>query len=148
MRAPQSLYEYGPIAWFWRALLFPALGGGALMLAIAMRDLALAPVGVALPLILPSLFFGMAVATRVDRDEDQLLVRTLLFWRRRIDLERLGRPIFRQVAQSWYGPFHAPRVWILVRGGLPIYLDLLTKRLDKDALARVLNGRQQRQRKD
>lgn len=140
MNAPRRIYAYGPLAWIWRALIFPALGASALVLFVAGRELNFTLVLVALPLLIPSVFFGTAVATTVHRDGNTLLVRTLLFQLRRIDITSLGKPVRRELAQNWDGAFHAPRMWIPVKGGIPVYLDLLTNTIDRNALAAVLRA--------
>ncbi len=76
---------------------------------------------VAAVFLAPALFFGMTLAVRVDcMGEDDLRVSTLLFWRRQICRRELAY-------QDEYGIIYAPRVWVSVRGRLPIYFDLLGK---------------------
>jgi hypothetical protein len=59
------LYRYGPVAWVWRALGALALGGGALLVALALRHGEWWLVALALPLILPVLVLFPMVAVRI-----------------------------------------------------------------------------------
>ena len=121
-----TLYRYGALAWIWRVLIAAALagGGGLALLAVRFADPGL--LLIALPLVAPALFFGAVLVVQVDRRSDTSLhVQTLIFWRRRLDSTRLGTPRLRQMAQAEFGAIHAPRVWIPVRGALPLYIDLL-----------------------
>ncbi len=128
------LYRYGPIAWVWRALMIPALAAGAYCAVLATIQLEPILVVVAAPLALPALYLGRVVAVRIERLEDgDLLVRTLLFQRRRLARSDLGAPRLRQFAQGDVGQFYAPRAWIPVRDRLPIYLDLLAHIPDRSA---------------
>jgi hypothetical protein len=136
------LYRYGWIAWIWRILIFGALGGaGALIWAGGPAEPT--PYLVAAPIVLPALFFGHVVATGIVRLPDGTLVVTnLLFLRRRMVRASLGRPRKRPWAQTLYGRIHAPTVWIPVRGGLPVYLDLLGEIPDRPALANMFRMKQ------
>ncbi len=121
-----TLYRYGAIAWVWRLMIAVALlgGGGAVLLGLQLAAPALVLFG--LVLVAPALFFGAVLVVQVDRRADASLeVKTLIFWRRRIEGARLGAPRVRQNAQNDWGPIYAPRVWIPVRGALPLYIDLL-----------------------
>lgn len=121
-----TLYRYGAMAWIWRVVIAAALtgGGGLALLAVRFADPGL--LLIALPLIAPALFFGAVLVVQVDRQSDtSLRIQTLLFWRRRLDVARLGAPRLREMAQGDMLSVYAPRVWIPVRGSLPLYLDLL-----------------------
>ena len=128
-----TLYRYGPIAWFWRAII-------ALGLLAGMACIAAGVVVPAIPIVVPALFFGLVVVVRVDRIGDALDVRTLL-WRRYVPRARLGSARRREYAQSEAGPIHAPRLWVPVRGGLPLYFDLLASIPDRGAFEAALRGR-------
>ncbi|MEZ4425838.1 MAG: hypothetical protein R3E98_20755 [Gemmatimonadota bacterium] len=135
---PRTLYRYGALAWVWRAFLLGGLGGVVLLVGLALRSGASWPLGVAVPLALPLVLAGV-VAVRIDRQEDgRLAVTTLSGWRRRIARERLGRPRVRRSAQGTLTRFDAPRAWIPVRGGLPLYVDLLADIPDRTALRDAL----------
>ncbi len=126
MPSPTTIYRYGPAAWLWRALLAAALAGGALLLWLGAREASAALVAIAAILLAPSLFFGFAVAALVRTLGDgRVEVRTLLLVRRRIPRERLGAPRLRERYESEQGPMYAPRLWVPVRGSVPVYLDLL-----------------------
>jgi len=114
------------MAWIWRVMIAAALtgGGGLALLAVQFADPGL--LLIALPLVAPALFFGAVLVVQVDRHPDSSLrVQTLVFWRRRLDAARLGAPRVREMAQDDMLSVYAPRVWIPVRGSLPLYLDLL-----------------------
>lgn len=103
-----------------------------MLVMVGIRDSMPVPFLVAAPLLMPALFFGAAVAVRVDRPgEEEIVVSTLIFWRRRIPLKRLGVARLRTHAQGDMGPMWAPALWIPVKGGLPLYLDLLAKIPDR-----------------
>lgn len=119
------LYRYGALAWFWRLLIALALTAGAALLGFAVHFRSPAFVAMALPLVAPALFFGWVLATAIERREEQLRVSTLLFAVRRIPLDRLGRPRLRLRATAVTHQVDAPRLWVPVRGRLPVYIDLL-----------------------
>jgi len=121
-----ALYRYGAMAWIWRVVIAAALigGGGVALLAVQSADPGL--LIFTLILVAPALFFGAVFVVQVDRHADtSLAVQTLIFWRRRLDGARLRTPRLRQMAQADSRPIYAPRVWIPVRGSLPLYIDLL-----------------------
>ena len=120
-----TIYHYGRAAWVWRALIALGLAAGLPLMAVAVRDLALAPLLTALPLVGPSLYFGHVLAVRIDLDGDVLRIWTLGFWRRTITRDRIRPAFVRNHAQGHSGPFYAPRSFVPVRGGLAIYVDLL-----------------------
>ena len=135
-----ALYRYGALAWFWRGLIaLGGLGGGALSVA-AVRGAAPELVLIAAPLLVPGLFFGCVVATRVDRVGDTLCVVTLLGWRRRVRIDHLGVPRRKTFAYGEGARIHAPRLWQPVRGGLPVYLDLLATIPDRRSFERVFGA--------
>lgn len=133
-----TIYRYGAIAWIWRVLMAGAgtAGAGLLILALRFND----PwfVAMALPLLAPTLALGWMVATRIDVRGDRLEVRTLGFVPRRIAISRLGKPHLRLTAALTYRQISAPRLWIPVRGGLPVYVDLLAEIPDLDAFTRIV----------
>lgn len=134
------LYRYGALAWFWRGLIgLGGLGGVALLLA-AVREAAPVLLLVAAPLLVPGLFFGCVVATWIDREGGTLRVGTLLGWRRRVRIDRLGVPKRRTFAYGHGHRIHAPRLWQPVRGGVPIYLDLLAAIPDRRAFEQVFGA--------
>ena len=136
------LYIYGPLAWVWRLLILFGfmLGAGALWASIAMSSAVL--VMGAFALLGPALFFGMVVAVRAEQVEDgALIVRTLLFVSRRVGPAGLGPPRVRIWYESLPGPLHAPRVWVPVKGGPPLYFDLLAHIPDRPALLAALGLR-------
>jgi hypothetical protein len=122
MPEPTTIYRYGLLAWLWRgmiALLLAAVGG--LLLADGIRAIIYAVI-----LLAPALFFGLTVATRVDRIGDgQVCVWTLIFWRRRIPHKKFGTSKMRRVYRGKAASLQAPAAWVTVRGSLPVYLDLL-----------------------
>jgi hypothetical protein len=131
------MFRYGPMAWFWRLLIGIALVGGSVAVVAAIRQEAPSLLLFASPLLLPALFFGAVVVTRIDALEGgDVAVRTLLLPRRIIRRERLGRPRVRQRVQSDAGgSMYAPRAWVPVAGGLPLYFDLLAEIPDRRAFA-------------
>ena len=132
-----TLYEYGPAAWLWRLAIAVFLTLASVFLFVGLFNPFLL-LG-ALALIAPAIFFGLTVVVRCDRwEEDGLDVRTLLFVRRRIPRDRLGVPRVRRTYQSLHGNLSAPRVWVPVRGELPIYFDLLGRMPDRQALLAAL----------
>lgn len=132
-----TIYRYGGLAWFWRILCLFALAGGGLCLFAAVRFGSWAFVGMAVPLLLPPLALGGVVATRVELDGDVVRVHTLALVRRTVHRSALGRPRARRKATALFTQVHAPRVWIPVRGGLPLYLDLLADVPDPQTFRRV-----------
>lgn len=134
MSAERTLYRYGPLAWVWRVLIAFFLLGGFGSLAGVVRTGELWLVVSALVLLAPALFFGFVVAVRVDHaGEDTIIVRTLLFWSRRIRQDELRSSRVRERYEGEFGPIHAPRSWVPVKGSLPIYLDLLAHIPDQRA---------------
>jgi len=131
------LYRYGALAWFWRVLIFGALVAGCACVALGWRSAAPVLYIIAATLLAPALFFGLTVATHIDRSDDgAMMVRSLLFTRRTIQREQLGAPRVRQYAQSSdVGQVYAPRVWVPVKGGLPVYIDLLARIPDRGTFA-------------
>lgn len=120
-----TIYDYGRAAWVWRALIAVGLAAGLPLVAVAVRDQALAPLLTAMPLLGPSLYFGYVLAVRIDLDGEVLRIWTLLFWRRTITRDRIRPAFVRSHAQGRSGPIYAPRSFVPVRGGLAIYVDLL-----------------------
>ncbi len=119
------LYQYGWIAWFWRALIAVALTASAFLLLGAVRFGSWWFVAMALPLAVPSLFFPWVLAVRIDQVAgEEIVVTNLFFLRRRIRRDALGRPRVKQTAQATVDHIAAPRAWIPVRGRSPIYVDL------------------------
>ena len=136
---PVVLYRYGALAWFWRGLIGLALlGSAALAWPVAQGDFV--ALAVALPLLLPALFFGFVVATRVERDGPELRLRTLLGLPRRVRLDQLGVPVRRAMAQATTQRIYAPRLWQPVRRRLPFYLDLLATIPDRRAFEQVFGA--------
>jgi hypothetical protein len=130
------LYEYGPLAWVWRALILVAVAAGVFSIwnGVRLDSLSLGFSGAAV--LVPALYFGTVLAAQLEREDDSVLrVHTLFFWTRRIALKRLGSVRYRQTAEGDAGSFYAPRVWIPVRSALPIYIDLLGRIADRRAFA-------------
>jgi hypothetical protein len=133
-----TLYRYGWMAWVWRPLLLLFIGGGMVNLPLVLEGELGAAVLAAI-LLAPALFFGLAVATRIDQQAaGELRVWTLIGWRRRLKSERLGVPTLRLRYQTRQGAIAAPAVWVPVRGGLPVYVDLLGEIPDRRALQQTL----------
>jgi hypothetical protein len=132
------LYRYGSLAWFWRPLILLGVAfGGASAVAAAMGGGGLLWLGAA-AMLLPALFFGFVVATRVELEDARLRVGTLLGVPRTIALSSLGGRRFSSYATADVATqVHAPRLWQFVRGSLPIYLDLLAAIPDPQAFERV-----------
>lgn len=139
---PEHLYSYGPASWFWRVLmvLFVLLAGGFMLAGgLALEPLALLGAAV---LLGPVIFFGTVVVVRARRvDDGSLDVETLLFVRRRIAANRIGVPRVRVNYENLPSNLTAPRVWVPVKGALPIYFDLLGKIPDRQAFLDALNLR-------
>ena len=134
------IYRYGPVAWVWRLLAGAGLVGGVALAVFGFREGWLAGLGIALPLVLPALVLGPMVAVRVDRLPDgRVEVRTLAFWRRRLDRGRIGTPRLKIYAQATVGGVSAPRIWVPVKGGLPIHVDLLGEIPDRKAFLAVFS---------
>ena len=83
-----TIYRYGPVAWFSRALIAGALVGGT-----------------------ASLVLGARLA------DGHVEVRTLLFWRRHVPRDHLGAPRLRQVYQGRSRAMYAPGSGFQCRGG-------------------------------
>lgn len=131
-----TIYRYGWIAWVWRVLILAGIAGGAFLVWAGFLFAQPVSYFIAAPLLLPSVFFGFVVATRIDRlDDGVLLVTTLLFKRRRIQRVDLGTPRVHFYAQATASQVYAPRSWIPVRGRWPIYLDLMAEIPDRSAFA-------------
>lgn len=134
----KTIYRYGIVAWVWRMLIALFLFGGAICLVFGVRHGEPWLLLLALVLLAPALFFGGALAVQVDRlDDGQLLVSTLLFWRRRVRPEQLRPGRLRESYENESGPIYAPRLWVRLRGRLPIYFDLLATIPDRRAFAAV-----------
>lgn len=119
------IYRYGPLAWFWRALVCAALvaSTGLLYFAVSLADVSLALV--ALPLAGPALVIPWMVAVRVERTgEEEIVVTNLLGFRRRLTRDALGAARIRRVAHGAVPTVQGPRAWVPVRSGLPLFLDL------------------------
>jgi len=129
-----TLYDYGPMAWLWRCmiLLFGALA--SLFLVGGLSPLNPLVMGGAIALLAPAVFFGTVLVVRADRgDGGGLEIQTLLFWRRRIARDRLGAPRVRIKYRTEHTDLSAPRVWVPVKGGWPLYFDLLGRIPDRPA---------------
>ncbi len=126
-----TIYQYGWAAWVWRVLIIFGVAAGGILTAVAVRDHALAPLLTALPLLVPSLYFGYVLAVRIDVDGNVLRVWTLAFARRTIALDRIRPGGVSTYAQGYSGGIYAPRAFVPVRGGLAIYVDLLATIPDK-----------------
>ncbi len=129
-----TLYRYGAIAWVWRIVILGALlaGGAAIVLGAQLASLTLIAMGSVL--VAPAWFFGAVLAVEVQHDAtDVLRIQTLLFWQRRVARGDLGIARVKRTAAGYSGPINAPRVWIPVRGALPIYIDLLGNISDRRA---------------
>lgn len=134
-----TLYKYGMLAWVWRGFIAPGLIMAAVFLAEFLASWNLWLLVGALALIAPSVFFGTVVVVRADRTNDNTLeVQTLLFYRRRIAIARLGSPVVRRKYEDVSGDFNAPRAWVPVKGGLPLYFDLLSQIPDQQAFLKAI----------
>lgn len=130
----RTIYRYGWIAWVWRGLALFGLAASALLVFAALRSASWMFIAMALPLAVPAIVLPWMLAVRIDRvGDDAIVVTNLFFVRRHVSRRALGRPRFRDTAESEGVQFHAPRAWIPVRGGLPIYVDLLAKISDERA---------------
>lgn len=135
---PMTLYRYGRAAWVWRVLILLALSGSVPLLLVGLGERSLTMLALALPLAAPALFFGAALAVRIDQRDDVLHVTTLLFVARRVPVSRILPSRILPVAQGHDGPFPAPRVWVRVERALPIYIDLLGTIPDRRRLEQTL----------
>ena len=133
------LYKYGVLAWVWRGLIAFGLllASGVLFTGLASWSLWLFVGGLAL--IAPSLFFGAVLVVQADKTVGETLeIRTLLFFRRRIELSRLGAPVVRRKYHDAVLDFDAPRAWVPVKGSLPLYFDLLGQIPDRQAFMKAV----------
>ncbi len=134
-----TLYKYGVLAWLWRLFI-----GAGVVLAVGFLTAFVAswnlwPLVGALALAAPTIFFGTVLVVRADRiNDDTLRVETLLFFRRRIAVGRLGAPSVRRKYQDEAGEFNAPRVWVPVKGALPLYFDLLGQIPERQAFLKTI----------
>lgn len=130
----RTIYRYGWIAWVWRGFSLFGLAASALLAFAALRFGDWTFVAMALPLAVPAILLPWMLAVRIDRaGDDAVVVTNLFFVRRHVPRRALGRPRLRETAESEGVRFHAPRAWIPVRGGLPIYVDLLATIPDERA---------------
>lgn len=135
------LYRYGALAWLWRILGAAALAAALGLSVLALEASSLWPLAVALPLCLPVIVLFPMVATQIawsGAEGRELRVHTLAGFVRRVERTQLAGYRFRTAATMDSGSVHAPRVWVLVRGGLPLYFDLLATIPDKRAFAAAL----------
>lgn len=136
------LYRYGPLAWVWRVLIVVGLGLGAVAGAAGLLTLNPLLLVSATALIAPALFFGLVLVVRAEQRKDgSLLVSTLLFVQREIPASRLGRPTVRVLYRTIHANFSAPRVWVPVKDGLPLYFDLLGGIPNRQALLAAIRLR-------
>jgi hypothetical protein len=126
------------LTWVWRWLILGGLIIGAVSVTMALtsaptswRRLLIGVGCAAIPLAL-----GHLVATRIDRRPDgRLKVWTLSLSWRTIDPARVGRVRYRVARVGRYGQMSdAPHLWVELRGGPPLYLDLLADIPDRRAL--------------
>lgn len=136
------MYRYGPLAWVWRGCIAfgLALGGlAAIGTVLTLNPLLLVA---ALALLGPACFFGVVLVVRVEGEPDGTLrIDTLMFVRRRISAGRVGRPTVRVKYRTLYADLTAPRVWVPVKGGLPLYVDLLGDIRDREAFFAAIHLR-------
>jgi hypothetical protein len=135
---PRLLYRYGPVAWVWRALGGLALAAGVLLAALALRHGEWALAAIALPLVVPVLVLFTMVVVHIELRNDALEVATLALWQRTVPLDHIGAHRYRETAAGEFTDLHAPRVWVRVRGSLPLHVDLMGTVLDRAALAEAL----------
>ena len=134
------IYRYGAVAWVWRLLAGAGLAGGVMLAWLTLREGSLVGLWIGLPLALPALVLAPMVAVRVDRLADgRVEVRTLAFWRRRMERRHIGTPRLKVYAQATYSGVSAPRIWVPVAGGLPIHVDLLGQIPDRGAFLKVFS---------
>lgn len=136
-----TIYAYGPMAIVWRVLIALGLVAGLVLVYVGVLQWAPWLIMVGLPLLLPALFFGLVVVVRVERFSDGSLLVTQLFGSRYLVRAELGVPRVRQFAESDAARYHAPRAWIPVRGGWPLYLDLLGDIPDRSAFVNTFRIR-------
>jgi hypothetical protein len=123
--SPRRVYEYGALAWVWRALIVLFVALASLFLVAIGGSAPLASLIGAAALIAPALFFGWVVVVSMEADEAGTLdIRTLLFIRRRIRAADLGAPRARVRYRTETYDLAAPRVWVPVKGSVPLYFDL------------------------
>lgn len=134
------IYDYGPLAWFWRALISMGIVSGGLGLTLALRHSDVLPFLVSLPLVLPAVVFSVLVAVRIRVDPQGMLsVSTLSFLRRRIPRSRLrGVKVSEWATGSHGARVLAPRAWVKVHRSLPIYLDLYARIPDRGAFLKAI----------
>ncbi|MEO0421049.1 MAG: hypothetical protein AAF184_01855 [Pseudomonadota bacterium] len=143
--APRVVYRYGALAWVWRAMIAVAIAltAGALLLDLSLGEWGVTYV--ALPMFVPAVIGGWVTVTRIEvpAGEGKVLeVRNLFGIRRRIKRRRLRGTWKRDTVYGTYGqPLPAPRLWVWVRGGMPLYLDLLAPLVDRAALQRLIATR-------
>lgn len=133
------LYKYGAMSWVWRGLIAFGLilASGFLITGLASWSFWLFVGGLAM--IAPSLFFGTVLVVQAEKTADETLeIRTLLFFRRRIELVRLGAPVVRRKYHDAVLDFDAPRAWVPVKGSLPLYFDLLGQIPDRQAFMKTV----------
>lgn len=131
-----TTYRYGAVAWVWRTLILLAIAAGGALAVLAVTRGAPVLLAVAAPLLLPALFLGLVVAVGIEPVHDgDMQVQSLLFTRRTISRAQLGRTTVRQQAQATVDTVYAPRAWVRIRGGLPVYLDLLAHIENRRAFA-------------
>jgi len=134
-----NIYKYGTLAWVWRGFIAMGVILAAIFLAASVASWSLWPFVGAVALAAPSLFFGLVVVVRADLIDGQtVLIRTLVFYPRRIALDRLGPSRIRRTYVSDSVEFDAPRVWVPVKGGLPLYFDLLGQIPDRQAFLKAI----------
>lgn len=122
---PELLYRYGPIAWLWRVLAVGGFLASASLVVLAARFGDWIFLAIAAPLALPTLVLPWMLAIQIDLvAKDEIIVTNLLFLRRRVHRDALGRPRVRHTAAGLLSQIPAPRAWIPVRRGWPIYVDL------------------------
>ncbi len=139
-----TIYRYGLLAWVWRPMAALGIVAGVGALVVAVRTGEWWMVLVALPLLAPSLVLPPMIAMRIDtRADGSLEVRTLAFTRRRVQRSALRAPKIRTSAAGTFMPVYAPRAWVSVEGGLPIYLDLFAAIPDREAFLDVFPGLKQ-----
>ncbi len=132
------IYRCGPVAWLWRVFCIVGIMGGLLMAVPVVRGEDPRLLAIGAPLFLPALFFGLVMGARIEcTDDGALWVTSLLFVTRSLVRSDLRRPWVRLYAYTRFNRVYAPRAWIPVRGGLPIYLDLRGEILDRRVLANV-----------
>jgi len=129
-----TLYRYGWIAWVWRALAVVGFVASVFFVLLAIRFGDPLFLAMAAPLGIPSILLPWMLAVRIDTAaSDEIVVTNLFFVGRRIRRQSLGRPRVRRTAQGAVGHIAAPRAWIPVRRGLPIYVDLYADIADPPA---------------